>query len=178
MPTFPLPKLPDLPFDTGGRKFGVVRKPDDPKQKAHAACDLLVAAGTEVYAVANGIVHMAAYEFIPTRTLNIQALEIWHTALKLLIRYGEIAVAKGLNRGVEVKEGQVIGTVAVQSPSMLHIEMFGTNERSNLSQNSKGEYDNVEKKNYSRRHDLLDPTPYLHQWKGNLKSAKGWKPGN
>ncbi len=50
---------------------------------------------------------------------------------------------------------------------MLHLEMFQTKERSNLSKNPKGEYLYVPKANYVRRRDLLDPTPYLNSWKGN-----------
>jgi murein DD-endopeptidase MepM/ murein hydrolase activator NlpD len=169
MAIFPLPKLPDLPFDTGGRAFGAVIASRG--GRAHAACDLIVSPDTEVYAVASGIVHIGAYEFIPTSSHQIQAIEIWHPSLNLLIRYGEITVESGLEKGAKAVEGQVIGKVAKQSPAMLHIEMFKTNERSNLSQNPSGKYDNVKAATYNRRHDLVDPTPYLHQWKGNFKST-------
>lgn len=171
MAIFPLPKLPDYPFDTGGRAFGAVMASRG--GRAHAACDLIIAADTEVYAVAAGTVHMAAYEFIPTSNHEIQAIEIWHPSLGLLIRYGEITVESGLHKGDEVKEGQLIGKVTKQAPSsMLHIEMYKSNQRSNLSENPAGDYDNVTKANYKRRRDLVDPTPYLHQWKGNFKSSK------
>ena len=125
MAKFPLPTLPKQRFDVGGVSFGAIIP--SRKGRTHAACDLIVDAGTEVLAVANGFVHMAAYEFIPTSGHQIQAIEIWHPSIGLLIRYGEITVKEGL--GQEISEGQVIGTVARQGgATMLHIEMFKTNE--------------------------------------------------
>ena len=48
---------------------------------------------------------------------------------------------------------------------MLHFEMYQGSVGGNYTQKKNKEYDFVEPKAYKRRRDLLDPTPYLDEWR-------------
>lgn len=120
-------------------------------KRKHGGCDLYAPAGTEVRAMAKGIVRNV-YPFYD----NTDAIEIKHG--KHIIRYGEVMTGKSLvKRGDEVARGQPIGFVGNLTtkgiPSMmLHLEMYSdVNNEGTLSGNSI----------YKRRSDLIDPTPFL-----------------
>ena len=119
-------------------------------KRKHGGCDLYAPTGTEVRAMANGVVRYVGFFYE-----NTDHIEIVHD--KHIIRYGEVLLGKSLVKaGDEVIKGQVIGYVgklSIKVPSMmLHLEMYSNpNDKSSLSGNSI----------YKRRSDLVDPTPFL-----------------
>lgn len=145
---FPLRQRPDLPYHTGGRRFGANRNSGNRK---HAGCDLIAPRGTEVLAMANGKVIRGPYHFYS----GSYALEIKHSNGKV-VRYGEIMkiVPAGIRVGARVSRGQVIARVGqLQSgSSMLHLELYSGSGNRNLTQAGN---------KYKRRSDLIDPTAYL-----------------
>jgi murein DD-endopeptidase MepM/ murein hydrolase activator NlpD len=148
MPTFPLPFRPELSYKTGGRKFGAGREGGGRK---HAACDLVVPKGTEIYAVEDGEVVRGPYDFYH----GTDAIEFKLTGSGRIVRYCEIkGVADGVHVGKKLKEGDVIAYVGkMWKDSMLHFEMYeGTAE---------GPLKDKSNKPYKRRKDLMDPTQYL-----------------
>ena len=123
----------------------------DKGKRKHAGCDLYAPAGTEVRAMADGIVRNVYYFYS-----NTDAIEITHK--NHIIRYGEVKIGKALvKKGDSVKKGDIIGYVGNLSikgiPSMmLHLEMFSnTKDERTLSGSGL----------YKRRSDLVDPTPFL-----------------
>jgi len=148
MPVFPLPQRPRHSYSTGGRRFGAPR----PGGRRHAACDLVVAHGTDVYAVASGIVVRGPYHFHH----GSDAIEVQHD--QFLVRYCEIRAVRGIRAGVRVSEGQVIARVQrMHRDSMLHFEMYRGTAAGSLTQRNNPPY--------QRRADLIDPTPYLDRWR-------------
>lgn len=118
-------------------------------QRKHAGCDLYAPLGTEVRAMADGVVRNVYYFYS-----NTDAIEIVHA--KHIIRYGEVLKGKSLVKaGDHVKRGQVIGYIGNLkgiSNKMLHLEMYSNpSDKGTLS--GGGEY--------KRRKDLIDPTPFL-----------------
>lgn len=143
---FPL-KVPTDSYKKGFAQFGSNRS--NGKRK-HAGCDLYAPAGTEIRAMADGVVRNIYYFYS-----NTDAIEIVHK--NHIIRYGEVCKGKSLVKaGDKVVKGQVIGYVgslSIKVPSMmLHLEMYSNpNDTGTLTGT------NI----YKRRSDLVDPTPYL-----------------
>lgn len=161
MPRFPLSVFPNQDW-YGGTGFGAKR----PGGRFHAGCDLITEEGKEVLSVADGTVLVARPFSIPyLPSLHLFQVVIDHRFFQA--RYCELRnIAKGIGRGVSVKEGQVIGFVGkLKNHSMLHFEMYKGDSKSDLTVRSNhGKYLYVPPKDYQRRFDLLDPTKYLDIW--------------
>jgi murein DD-endopeptidase MepM/ murein hydrolase activator NlpD len=160
MPQFPLAKVPNQGYHkTKWHRgwFGATR--DD--GRLHAACDLIARPGTPIYAVDHGtILHVAKF-YKGTDEITIK-----HP--NFVVRYGEIArdkLPQFIKDGEKtVKPGQLIAWVG--RLKMLHFEMYQGDVGGSLSQTwNKSDYRYVTPGNYQRRPDLIDPTPYLDQWK-------------
>ena len=134
-------------YKSGAGRFGSNRS--NGKRK-HGGCDLYAPTGTEVRAMADGVVRYVGYFYE-----NTDHIEVVHD--KHIIRYGEVLLGKSLVKaGDPVSRGQVIGYVgklSIKVPSMmLHLEMYSNpRDKGTLSGNSI----------YKRRSDLIDPTPFL-----------------
>lgn len=144
---FPL-KTRTNSYKKGFARFGSSRNGG---KRKHAGCDLYADAGTEIRAMADGVVRNVYYFYE-----NTDAIEIVHQ--NHIIRYGEVRKGKALvKEGDEVKKGQPIahvGSLTIKGiPSMmLHLEMYSNpNNEGTLSGTSV----------YKRRSDLVDPTPFL-----------------
>lgn len=144
---FPL-KTRTNSYKKGFARFGSNRSGG---KRKHAGCDLYASAGTEIRAMADGIVKNVYYFYD-----NTDAIEIVHQ--KHIIRYGEVKKGKALVKaGDKVVKGQVIAHVGSLTtkgiPSMmLHLEMYSNpSNKGTLSGTSV----------YKRRSDLVDPTPFL-----------------
>ena len=144
---FPL-KVRTNSYKKGFARFGSNRSRG---KRKHAGCDLYASAGTEIRAMADGVVRSIYYFYD-----NTDAIEITHQ--KHIIRYGEVRKGKALVKvGDKVVKGQVIGHVGSLTtkgiPSMmLHLEMYSNpSNKGTLSGTSV----------YKRRSDLIDPTPFL-----------------
>jgi murein DD-endopeptidase MepM/ murein hydrolase activator NlpD len=153
---FPVPAwIEAFPYNTGMRRFGSNR---DGGKRKHAGCDLYAPLGSEVIAIADGVV-LDAYEFY----LKTHAVEVKHGTVNGIVRYGEIKIAPGIAPGASVKEGQVIGYVAKLNSHihpMLHLELYSGAAVGPLSiLNSKGGA-------FQRRSDLVDPTNLLNRLRG------------
>ncbi|MFV5641402.1 M23 family metallopeptidase [Acinetobacter oleivorans] len=144
---FPL-KVRTNSYKNGFARFGSNRSGG---KRKHAGCDLYAPAGTEIRAMADGIVRNIYYFYD-----NTDAIEIAHP--KHIIRYGEVRKGKALVKaGDKVVKGQVIAYVGSLTtkgiPSMmLHLEMYS-------NPNNKGTLNGTSV--YKRRSDLIDPTPFL-----------------
>ncbi|MBV9290773.1 MAG: M23 family metallopeptidase [Hyphomicrobiales bacterium] len=123
--------------------------------RAHAGCDLYFPVGTEIYAMADGVVLEGPTPFYAgTSYLTIEHGHI-------LVRYGEIQANAFVERNQRVSGGQKIARVGhlvgVNVPSdMLHLEVYGSKSPGSLTvaaQASKLREDNVP---YLRRWDLID----------------------
>lgn len=128
------------------RSFGSKRS----QGRTHAGCDLYAPLGSEVLAISAGRVVSARKFYMGTFEVSID-----HGALGV-VRYGEIAVAPGLDLKSNVEAGQVIGYVASLGrgiPPMLHIEQFKGGRVGPLTDRSNPPY--------LRRADLVDITPLL-----------------
>ncbi len=160
MARFPLSLLPKYGFykGSGKRWFGASR---DGGERQHAGCDLIVSAGTPIYAVAGGTVLRKVYFYSGTYELQID--HIFFT-----VRYGEIdkELAAGVEAGQPVYEGQHIANVGQLNggSSMLHFEMYKGTGSGTLTQTWNKKYDFVEGAKFKRRADLLNPTPFLEEW--------------
>lgn len=144
---FPL-KARTNSYKNGFARFGSNRSGG---KRKHAGCDLYAPAGTEIRAMADGVVRNVHYFYD-----NTDAIEIVHP--KHIIRYGEVRKGKSLVKaGDKVVKGQVIAYVGSLTtkgiPSMmLHLEMYSNpNDKGTLNGTSV----------YKRRLDLIDPTPFL-----------------
>lgn len=144
---FPL-KARTNSYKNGFARFGSNRSGG---KRKHAGCDLYASAGTEIRAMADGVVKNVYYFYD-----NTDAIEIVHQ--KHIIRYGEVKKGKALvKEGDKVVKGQVIAHVGSLTtkgiPSMmLHLEMYSNpSNKDTLSGTSV----------YKRRSDLVDPTPFL-----------------
>lgn len=145
---FPLKNKPSQSYCSGGRQFGAQRDNGDRK---HAGCDLIAAADTPIFAMAEGVVISNPHEFYQ----GTYVLEIKHEN-GMIVRYGEISpnYPSEIKEGVRVLRGQKIAYVG-QLPSgksMLHLEMY----KGTMNGDFRREDDP-----YKRRKDLTDPTSYL-----------------
>jgi len=147
MATFPLPFKPKLSYHEGGRRFGANR---DGSKRKHAACDLIAAKGTEIYAVENGQVAYGPYLFYR----GTYAIEFRMDSGKV-VRYCEIEkVATGVAVGSKLTEGTLIAYVGkMYVDSMLHFELYDGTGSGPLTVRSNPPY--------QRRSDLINPTDYL-----------------
>ncbi|HSA47984.1 MAG TPA: M23 family metallopeptidase [Candidatus Competibacteraceae bacterium] len=147
MATFPLPFKPKLSYHEGGRRFGANR---DGSKRKHAACDLIAAKGTEIYAVENGQVAYGPYLFYR----GTYAIEFRLDSGKV-VRYCEIEkVATGVAVGSKLTEGTLIAYVGkMYVDSMLHFELYDGTGSGPLTVRSNPPY--------QRRSDLINPTDYL-----------------
>lgn len=145
---FPLRKRPEHDYRTGGRRFGASRSSGS---RLHAGCDLIAPQGTEILAMADGVVVRGPYDFYG----GTSALEVRHGDGKIA-RYGEISkiVPAGIGPAAAVTQGQVLAKVGLldSGSSMLHLELYGGTATGRLTQPGT---------RYMRRSDLIDPTPYL-----------------
>lgn len=144
---FPFKKRVDS-YKKGYAQFGSRRGGG---KRKHAGCDLYAPAGTEIRAMADGVVRHVGFFYD-----NTDHIEIVHE--KHIIRYGEVMLGKSLvKKGDKVVKGQVIahvGTLTTKGiPSMmLHLEMYSNpNDAGSLSGSGI----------YRRRSDLVDPTSFL-----------------
>ena len=140
-------------YHTGGTRYGALRDGG----RLHAGCDLKVPPGTQIRAMADGVVVRGPYYFYS----NTYALEIEHHlsgGKTCLVRYGEInqKVAAGIKAGSRVEQGQPIATVGrlKSGSSMLHLEMYrdgSSHQKLTVAGFNK----------FKRRKDLMDPTTIL-----------------
>lgn len=164
---FPLPVLPRVDWIQPPRAYGSNRSSG---ARAHAGCDLYAPIGTTVHAVRAGVVVRDPYAFYA----GTDALEIDHG--DFLIRYGEIQPGSPLRKGERVTAGQFIAKVGhlvgVSVPSaMLHLEMYAGTASGRLTVGEDESARRADGIPFLRRADLIDPTPYLDQWKLNLPKA-------
>lgn len=153
---FPLRFRPQQSYHHGARKFNSSRG-----VRRHAGCDLYASVGTEVRAMADGVVVNYALFYWDT-----YVIEIDHGGF--IVRYGEVRQPTTDERrsmvGTTVKRGQVIGHVGqlvrpngVNYPdSMLHLEIYNTGESpasTKLTDKSRAPF--------QRRADLVNPTAIL-----------------
>lgn len=154
---FPLPILAGQDYHTGQRRFGANRE----KGRRHAGCDLYAPLGTEVRAMADGVVLECRIFYWET-----DAVVIDHGGF--IVRYGEVMPRSASERaqfvGKTVKRGEPIGKVGhlirpngIPYPqSMLHLEIYKSSKSvkgASLSDQSRPPYE--------RRSDLIDPTATL-----------------
>lgn len=168
MPIFPLKKKDNAYKTIISRSFGSPRPTTSPKpNRKHAGCDLTASAGTEVFAVDDGLVIEATNKGFLTandsagNAFDVGVVAIWHGDIydgtDFIARYGEIDSVKVVV-GQEVKKGDLIAKVAKQGVdgTQLHFEMYSANASGDLTQQG-----NLP---YKRRSDLIDPTSYLDSW--------------
>ncbi|GGB21800.1 M23 family metallopeptidase [Agarivorans gilvus] len=150
---FPLASKPTQSYKVAPRSFGSSRSSGSRK---HAGCDLYADAGTEIYAMTDGVVKAHRKFYLGTYQLIVD-----HGSF--IARYGEVdeALPDGIKVGDAVKKGQHIADVGLltfksgATMSMLHLEMYSGKASGALSDKSPNSNE------YKRRSDLLDPTPYL-----------------
>ena len=150
--SFPLPFVPERSYKDQGTGFGTPRENIGPGI-LHPACDLVAPVGTPVLAVDDGYIVRGPYYFY----LGSYAIEVRHRYF--IARYGEIKNETPPSRSV--KRGDVIGHVGnVGQGFMLHFEMFSGAKTGDLTQKPDPPW--------NRRHDLLDPTPFLDVWSASV----------
>lgn len=164
-PFFPFTKLPKAGWHwtTGWRRFGSNRSSG---KRAHAGCDLYFPEGTPIHAVKDGTVIRGPYDFYA----KTEAIEVDHGTF--LIRYGEIKPGSATSKK-HVSAGEVIARVGhlvgISVPSdMLHLEMYSKKASGRLTVYGAASAKRSDGIPFNRRKDLVDPTPYLNQWKNNL----------
>ncbi len=166
---FPIPMQPMRDMTTGARYFGAPRKDKNGLYRLHGAVDLICPVGTPIFAVADGVVKTKIRHFYrSTGEFAIDHGTFW-------VRYCEIAMKAsrelGLEPGTKVKKGQLIGFIGImRSSSMLHCEMYSGEATGTLATRAhkKPHTRTVKDAPFNRRRDLIDPTPFLKTWIGNL----------
>lgn len=135
--------------------------------RAHAGADLYAPLGTWIHAIAEGKVIQGPYSFYA----QTFAIEVDHG--DFIARYGEIQSSTAVRTGDRVQAGQRIARVGhlvgIRAPSdMLHLELYRGTASGALTvrdSTSAKRHDGV---SFQRRHDLMDPTALVNQWKNNL----------
>lgn len=167
---FPTLRKVTDPFTTGMRQFAYAR---DGGARYHAANDLYRFNREPIVAVAPGVVLRATTEFYEGTFVT----EVLHPG-GFIVRYGELTgkTVSGVTRGKQVKMGQTLGYISQIGSlnPMLHFELYsgvkGKNVESDSGKLSQlwGNKSYIDKtldgKKFSRRSDLLKPTPYLLKW--------------
>jgi murein DD-endopeptidase MepM/ murein hydrolase activator NlpD len=154
---FPMKMRPSASYHTDERAYGVGRK----GPRKHAGCDIWAPVGTEVRAMADGVV-VQCYDFY-NRT---DALDVIHG--DFIVRYGEVAPRSKSERlamaGKQVKRGDVLGKVGTlyfsgkpYKHSMLHLEMYSSNKSPLVTGLTNKQSAGL----FKRRDDLMDPTATL-----------------
>jgi murein DD-endopeptidase MepM/ murein hydrolase activator NlpD len=143
---FPLRSVPAESYKTGPRAFASFRT----RTRSHAGVDLYHPHGSEIRAIADGVVVQPAYFFYD----GTNALEVHHPGIGV-VRYGEISHTKVIKfaAGERVRAGQLIayvGFLTSLKKSMLHFELYAGTASGPLTVRS-----NLP---YQRRRDLLNPT--------------------
>lgn len=146
---FPLKSVPAESYKTGPRAFASFRT----RTRSHAGVDLYHPFGSEIRAIADGVVVQPAYFFYD----GTNALEVNHPGVGL-VRYGEISSGKVIRfaAGERVRAGQLIAYVGFLDSlkkSMLHFELYSGTASGPLTVRS-----NLP---YQRRRDLINPTPLM-----------------
>ena len=157
--TFPFRRSSGWDYRTGMRRFGANRSGG----RAHAGADLYFPEGTEVLAVADGVVTGGPYYFYN----GTYAIEVDHGPF--LARYGEVQRDTLARAGDRVERGQPIARVGhlqgLTLPSdMLHFELYDRTASGKLTQPTQTSARHPNGRTFRRRRDLLDPTPFLHRW--------------
>ena len=162
---FPFAQAATADWTHAPRAFGSNRSGGS---RAHAGCDLYAPVGRTIHAVRDGVVRDDPYPFYA----ETDALEIDHG--DFILRYGEIKPGCTLRKGEKVTMGQPIAQVGrlvgIDVPSaMLHLEMYKGEGSGPLTVRSAAtsarRADGVP---FQRRADLIDPTPFLNDWKTRL----------
>jgi len=165
---FPFPTLPAADWIRSPRAFASNRNNG---RRAHAGCDLYFEKGTWRHAIGDGTVIRGPYPFY----CETFALEVDYG--DFLARYGEIQAKTTVKQGDKVRAGEQIARVGhligIHVPSdMLHFELYDKSASGPLTitdaARSKKRSDGI---SFMRRKDLIDPTPRLNQWQGNLPQA-------
>ena len=151
---FPTVKRPTDPYTEAPRNFGSRRA--NGKRK-HAACDLYRYKDEPVLSVAPGKIIVGKYHYYQ----GTYAIQVRHAGGFIAV-YGEITGqnAKGVKQGAVIKMGQRLGHIGKVNSNccrpMLHFELYSGSETGVLKRPGLNRF--------SRRSDLLDPTPYLLKW--------------
>ncbi len=102
--------------------FGIRRHPILGYTKMHTGVDWAAPTGTPVYASGNGTIEKAGWESGYGKYIRVRHTNGYETA------YGHLsAYAKGINRGVKVRQGQVIGfmgSTGLSTGPHLHYEIL------------------------------------------------------
>jgi murein DD-endopeptidase MepM/ murein hydrolase activator NlpD len=153
---FPLKFRPNESYREGARRFNSNRG-----HRRHAGCDLYAPVGTEIRAMADGVVVQCANFYWQT-----DVIEVDHGGF--IVRYGEVVPRSETQRrdfaGTEIKRGEIIAHVGQlikkdgtkYKHSMLHLEMYSTSNSPlkvplTLTNNAP----------FLRRSDLIDPSDAL-----------------
>ena len=131
---------------------------------------MLAPVGTPIFAVADGVIDSPVRGFYN----STGAFSVDHG--KFLARYCEVGMtatrALGLKPGTEVKQGQLIGFVGImRSSSMLHFEMYSKDATGPLTVREPKTKTATYGANFSRRRDLIDPSPMLKMWMKNIPAV-------
>jgi murein DD-endopeptidase MepM/ murein hydrolase activator NlpD len=153
MRTFPLPTKVDTYKTNWSCRFGAPRN----NGRKHGGVDLAAAAGTDVYAIDDGLVVEAAggFDQYGTSVVSIQHGDVYDDNY-CVVRYGEVGPPL-VKAGDTVTKGQLIAKVGKQpGGTQLHLEMYGGYEDGPF----------LQEKNlpYKRRSDLMDPTTSVDSW--------------
>lgn len=164
---FPFDKPATADWTHAPRAFGANRSGGT---RAHAGCDLYAPVGRTIFAVRDGTVLRDPYAFYA----ETDALEIDHG--DFVLRYGEIQPGCALRKGDAVRKGQPIARVGqlvgIAVPSaMLHLEMYRGDVAGGLTQPASSAARRADGVSFNRRADLIDPTPFLNDWKTRLANA-------
>ena len=162
---FPFSTLPTADWTSGMRAFGANRSGGT---RAHAGCDLYFPQGTWIHAVTDGRVVRGPDWFYA----QTYAIEVDHGSV--LVRYCEIQPDSPVRAGDTVQAGQRIARVGrlvgITVPSdMLHIEVYAKTATGPLTVRDPSQSalrDGTVP--FSRRRDLMDPTPLLDDWATRL----------
>lgn len=129
--------------------------------RLHAGCDLYAPEGAKVFCIAPGTV-LATLDFYQgTREVQVE-----HPGIGI-VRYGELSVAQGIQKGVAVTAGTVLGYVKKMpkiAHTMLHIELFENTDPLCIGKllTPSGKDKTIEVSGpFIRRADLEDITPLL-----------------
>jgi murein DD-endopeptidase MepM/ murein hydrolase activator NlpD len=160
---FPFAIDADADWNVGMRRFGSGRSGG---ARSHAGCDLYSEVGRAIYAVTEGEVIEGPRAFYA----GTHFLAINHGSFSIL--YGEIKPGSSpFSRGNRVEGGQKIAEVGRLNnypQAMLHLEMYdNSHSGENMLLGTALPGKMLNGRPTHRREDLINPAPYLNQWKLN-----------